>query len=153
MSVATLATPRVLAALRARLLADAELCAGLSEAPENLGGGPAIYTTGMVPAEARTDYLVIGPFTERDASTMGEGWGSDLTTAIKLVTQSEDVTRNLATMDRLMGLLHGKPLTVTGYASGYLLLSVMADNYTEWLSGKKLVHYPSLWEVHVSQVP
>ena len=117
---ALLATPRVLEALRLRLLADALLTARLATAPENIGGGPAIYTSGKVPADARTDYLVIGPFTERDASTMGDGekWGSDLTTAIKLVTLSEDETANLGTMDRLVALLHGQPLTVRDYRSG-----------------------------------
>lgn len=150
---ALLATPRVLAALRTRLLGDAALVARLADAPTNVGGGPAIYTEGLVPADARTDYLVVGSFTERDHSTMGDGakWGSELTAMTKLITLSQDAGQSYGTLDRLMALLHGTTLTVEDYASGCVLLETLVDAYEEWVGGKKLLHYPILWRIYVNQ--
>jgi hypothetical protein len=152
---AILATGRVLGALRARLLGDAALVARLADAPAAVGGGPGIYTEGAVPSEAEMDYLTIGSFTERDDSTMGDEakWGSELTAMIKLFTMSRDIGHALGTMDRLMALLHGTPLTVADYAAGSVMLSLMVDAYEESLSGRMVTHYPSLWTVRVSQVP
>jgi hypothetical protein len=150
---ALLAQPRVLKALRGLLLGDATLTARLSTVPANLGGGPAIYTESYVPPTATTDYLTIGPFTERSESGMGGGakWGSALTTQIKLVSMHPDIGHCLGTLDRLMALLHGVPLTVDDYSHGWCLLSLVVDAYSEKLAGGVYWHYPTLWEIHVGQ--
>jgi hypothetical protein len=150
---AVLAIPRVLEALRLRLLNDSALVGRLASAPAAVGGGPAIYTEGVVPADATTDYLTIGPFTERSDATMGDGakWGSELTAAIKLVTYSRDVGHSLATIDRLVALLHGTTLPVTDYTAGWVLLSVIADAYSELQAGQVLMHYPTIWQIRVHQ--
>jgi hypothetical protein len=150
---AILAVPRVLVALRARLMGDSALVALLSTAPEDEGGGPAIYTEGQVPEDARTDYLTVGPFVERSDSTMGDGrkWGSELTVTIKLVTMRSDVHRCLMTVDRVIALLHGTPLVVEDYAAGSIALSVMVEAYEELVGGVEVTHYPTLWTVRVHQ--
>jgi hypothetical protein len=150
---AILATPRVLAAMRAVLLADATLTARLATVPTANGGGPAIYTEGHVPADARTDYLVIGPFTERPTPTMGDvdRWGSELTTVIKLVTMNPNLTTCLGTVDRVIALLYGVPLTVQDYAHGQVLLETVVDAYHELVAGIPFWHYPTLWLIRVHQ--
>jgi hypothetical protein len=149
---AILATPRVLAALRALLLADATLTARLAKVPGTTT--PAIYTEGYVPADARTDYLVIGPFTERSTPTMGDGyrWGSELTLPIKLVTQNANLSVCHGTIDRIVALLHGVPLTVQDYAHGMALLETTVDAYSELIAGVKVWHFVTLWNVAVHQV-
>jgi hypothetical protein len=155
MTTAILAMPRVLAALRDLLVHDAQLAARLSTAPAEFGGGPAVYTEGVVPPKARTDYLTLGPFTERSESTMGSGpkWGSALTTQIKLVTLSADVSKNLLTLDRLVALLHLQTLTVADYRHAWCTLDVIVDAYEETMTGEVLRHYPTLWSIHVGQQP
>lgn len=150
---AILATPRVLASLRAVLLADATLTARLATVPAANGGGPAIYTEGYVPADARTDYLVIGPFTERSTPTMGDGyrWGSELTTVIKLVSMNSNLSTCLATIDRVVALLQAVPLTVQDYAHGMAVLDVSVDAYSELIAGVPVWHFPTLWTVRVHQ--
>jgi len=150
---AILAIPRVLAAVRLVLLNDAQLVARLATAPASVGGGPAIYTEGAVPAEARSDFLTIGPFSESNESTMGSGrkWGSDLSMTTKLVTQSVDVGQSLMTLDRLVALLHGVPLVVEDYGHGMCLLSVIVDGYSEKYAGIVTQHYPTIFTVHVGQ--
>jgi len=151
--LALLAIPRVLTALRTILLNDAQLVARLATAPASVGGGPAIYTEGAVPADAVTDYLTIGSFTERDESTMGRGrkWGSALTAQIKLVTRKPDVGANLMTVDRVIALLHGVPLTVADYSHGSCALEVVVDAYDEKYAGIVYRHYPTLWNIRVGQ--
>jgi hypothetical protein len=147
------AVPRVLKAVRALLCADATLTARLTAAPAAMGGGPGIYTEGYVPAEARTDYLTIGPFTEVDDSTMGDGakWGSNVTMQTKLVTQSRDIGYSLGTVDRLMALLHGVPLTVDDYAAAGCQLETGIGVYEEMVAGTQYRHYPQIWRVRVHQ--
>ena len=155
MSTAILAMPRVLAAVRELLVNDAQLTVRLSTAPTALGGGPAIYTEGVVPPEALSDYLTIGRFTERSASTPCDGpkWGSHLTMQLKLVTLSADVGMNLMTLDRIVALLHFAILDVADYTSSWAVLDVIVDAYEETVSGKVLRHYPTLWSIHVGQQP
>jgi hypothetical protein len=150
---ALLAIPRVLAAVRARLLADAALVARLGSAPPELGGGPAIYSEGAVPDAARPPFLTLGPFSETDESTMGDGakWGSDVRMPIKLVTQSTDVGANLWTLDRLVALLHGTRLTVADYDHASCALEVVVDAYSDKFAGLVTLHYPTVWAVHVGQ--
>ena len=150
---APLAIPRVLAAVRAVLLGDAALIARLATAPATAGGGPGIYNETLVPPDARTDYLTIGPFTERSDSTMGTGrkWGSELTMQVKLVTMSKNISATLGTVDRVVALLHGVPLTVADYASGICLLDVVVDAYSELVAGQQMLHYPALFRVLVHQ--
>ena len=153
MTVALLALPRVLEALRLILLGDAILTGQLATAPAALGGGPAIYTDGVVPAGATPPYLTLGPFTERSESTLGGArrWGSVLTTQIKLVTTSPDIGASLATIDRIVALLHDVPLTVRDYSHGSCALQVLVDAFDEKVAGIVWRHYPTLWEVHVGQ--
>jgi len=150
---AILAIPRVLAAVRLVLMNDAQLVARLASAPTALGGGPAIYSEGAVPDAARPDYLTIGPFSERSEATMGSGrkWGSDLAMPIKLVTQNLDVGHSLATLDRLVALLHGVRLTVEDYSHGSCVLEVVVDAYAEKYAGIVTLHYPTVWTIHVGQ--
>lgn len=145
--------PRVLKAVRALLLADAELAARLAKTPPAFGTGPAIYTEGYVPADARTDYLTIGPFTEVDDSAMGDGakWGSVLTMQIKLVTQSRDIGYSLMTVDRLTALLHGVRLIVDDYTAGSSVLDSSIAAFQELLAGTQYTHYPTIWRVRVHQ--
>ena len=151
---AILATPRVLASLRAVLLADATLTARLATVPAANGGGPAIYTEGYVPADARTDYLVIGPFTERSTPGMGDGhrWGSDLTTVIKLVTMNSNLSVCYGTVERMIALLHGVPLKVADYDHGMALLETTVDAYSELIAGVPVWHLATLWNVGVQQI-
>ena len=150
---AVLAVPRVLASVRAVLLGDATLTGRLATAPATAGGGPAIFNEGLVPADARTDFLTIGPFTERSDSTMGDGrkWGSELTMQIKLVTMSKNLSQVLGTVDRMIALLHGVNLTVADYASGMCLLDLMIENYSELVAGQQVMHYPAIFRVLVHQ--
>jgi hypothetical protein len=147
------AVPRVLATVRALLLADATLTARLATAPSSVGGGPAIYNEGYVPPEARTDYLTIGAFTEIADVTMGNGarWGSNLTMQIKLTTQSRDIGFSLGTVDRLIALLHGVPLTVPDYAAGSSQLDQNVPAVQELVSGQQYTHYPTIFRVRVHQ--
>jgi hypothetical protein len=153
MMPAILAIPRVLTVLRQILLADAALTSRLSTAPPALGGGPAIYTEGAVPEGATMPYLTLGPFTERSESTMGDGakWASAVTTTTKLVTKSQDITRNLETVECVVRLLHGTPLTVEDYAAGISVLDLVVDGYQELVGPDVILHYPTLWTVHVHQ--
>jgi len=148
-----LATKRVLPALRGVLCGDAALVARLDPAPAAMGGGPGIYTAGHIPADARPDYLVVGPFTERSTPTMGEGrrWGSELTAAIKLVSKSPDVAFCQDTLERVLELLHGQPLTVADYDHGMATLDNLVDSYPEMVAGGRLWNYPTLWTVRVHQ--
>jgi hypothetical protein len=148
-----LAVRRVLPVLRGILAGDAFLVARLGTAPIAMGGGPGIYTAGHVPADARPDYLVIGPFTERSTPTMGEGqrWGSELTTPIKLVAATPDIAYCQVTIERVLVLLHAVRLTVPDYARGMALLDTIVDSYTELLAGVQYWHYPMLWNVSVHQ--
>jgi len=152
---ALLAIPRVLAAVRLLLLNDAALVAQLATAPAANGGGPAIYSEGAVPEAARPPYLTIGPFSERSESTMGGGrkWASDLAMPVKLVTQNQNVGTNLATLDRLVVLLHGTRLTVADYDHASSVLEVVVDAYSEKYAGLVTLHYPTIWTVRVGQVP
>lgn len=145
-----LAVKRVLPAIRAVLLADVTLMARLNPGP---GGVPGVYTAGHVPAQARPDYLVIGPFTERSTPTMGEKqrWGSELTTPIKLVAVTPDIAYCQTTIERVLVLLHAQPLTVVDYTTGMCLLDTLVDSYTELVAGTEYWHYPMLWNVSVSQ--
>ena len=154
-TLAPLAVPRILKAVRALLLADDLLTTRLATAPPNMGGGPAIYTEGYVPADARTDYLTIGPFTEISDSTMGTGahWGSNVTMQTRLTTQSKDIGYSLDTVDRLTALLHGVPLTVADYHSGQSMLDMMVGVYEELLAGAQYRHYPLIWRIRVHQSP
>jgi len=147
------AVPRVLKAVRVLLLADATLTARLATAPASVGGGPAIYTEGYVPPDARTDYLTIGPFTEVPDLTMGSGrrWGSVVTFTTKLVTVSRDLGASLMTVDRLVVLLHGVPLTVDDYAAGSCVLETSVEAYQEMIAGAQYSHYPAIWRVRVHQ--
>ena len=146
---ALLATGRVLKVVRALLKADAALVARLSAAPASVGGGPGIYSEGYVPPDARTDYLTIGPFTEVADDTMGGGWGSNLTMQIKLVTVSRDIGYALGTVDRLMALLHGVPLTVPDYTAGSCQLETVIDAFQQMVAGLQYTHYPTIWRVRV----
>ena len=133
------AAPRVLDALREVLAA--------------VTGITGIYTEGSVPDSARSDYLVIGPFTERPDNTMGDGrrWGSELTTTIKLVTMNPNIGVCFGIIEQVIGLLNGEPLTVEDYSAGMATLDLSLDTYTELVSGQKVWHYGTLWNVLVHQ--
>lgn len=145
-----LAVKRVLPVLRGILGSDAALVARLRNAPT---GGPGIYTAGHVPADARPDYLLIGPFTERSTPTMGEGarWGSELTTPIKLISEKPDIAYCQGTIELVQADLHAVKLTVPNYDHGMALLDTILDSYTELVAGIQYWHYPMLWNVSVHQ--
>jgi hypothetical protein len=137
------------------LLAQPRVLARLATVPPLLGTGPGIYTDGVVPADARTDYLTLGPFTERPDLTMGRTdsakWGSVLTTQVKLVTRSPDVGWHLATLDLIVAALHGVSLPVADYTHGECALEVVVDSYDEKIAGVVFWHYPTLWQIRVGQ--
>jgi len=150
---ALLAIPRVLAAVRQVLLADAALVARIGTAPPAVGGGPAIYSEGAVPEGARPPFLTIGPFTERSEATMGSGrkWASEVGMPIKLVTHDLNVGFNLLTLDRLAVVLYGVPLPVADYSHSSCVLEVIIDAYSDKYAGLVTLHYPTMWTVRVGQ--
>jgi hypothetical protein len=139
MEPAIFATPRVLSSLRQVLAV--------------VTGITGIYTDGSVPVNARTDYLVIGPFTERPDNTMGDAqrWGSELTTTIKLVSMNPDIGACNAILEQVIALLNAIPLSVEDYSAGMATLDLAVDSYVELVSGIKVWHYPLIWTVRVHQ--
>ncbi len=151
-SAAKFATPAVLKALRQRLFADTRIRSLLGNGthPDAL----PVYTEGAVPASQTTgEYLTIGPFTEVPSNTMGSGakWGSDLTTAVKVVSYSRDVGPGYALMAQVIAELNGQPLVVEGYQTGWMMLDVIPDAYVELVAGVSVTHFPMLFRVHVHE--
>jgi hypothetical protein len=70
---------------------------------------------------------------------------------VKLVTQSLDVGTSLTTIDHLVALLHGVQLTVMDYSHASCALEVIVDAYAEKYAGVVLLHYPTVWTIHVGQ--
>jgi len=152
-SIAPFATPAVLKALRQLLLANHALASKLgrgSVLPETA----AIYTEESVPASATTgEYLTIGPFSEVPRDTMGDDakWGSELSVAIKIVSYSTDPAPGYLLVKGVVGMLHGQPLAVEGYRTGWVQLDVVPDAYRELVAGVPVTHFPMIFRVHVHE--
>jgi hypothetical protein len=151
-SRAKFATPKVLKALRDLLFANAAVRARLGRGthPEAL----PVFTEGAVPAsQVSGEYLTIGPFAETPRDTMGSGakWGSELSTAIKVVSYSKDVAPGYALMGDVVDALHGQNLEVDGYRTGWVQLDVIPDAYVELVAGVPVTHFPMLFRVHVHE--
>jgi len=144
---ARFATPPVLKALRARLLAPAIL-GRLSPGPPEAA---PIYAEAAVPAAAPNvgEYLTIGPFSEVPRDTMGATNGSDLTAAVKVVSYSRDVAPGYALCQEVIAQLHGQTLAVDGYRTAWALLEVVPDAYVELVAGVPVTHFPMLFRIHV----
>lgn len=145
----TLAAPRVLTALRAALAADATLTGMLA----TYNGGPAIFSEGDVPANAGYDRLQLGIVSEVGFNTMGSGlkWGSQLTVQVKVVSDKRNVDAGYAVLDRVLTLVDGTTLGVTGYGSAAWSLDISVEPFTELVGGVAYKHFPSLWRVWVHQ--
>lgn len=145
------ATPAVLKALRAVLFSNARVVEllGRGTHPDAL----PVYAEGAVPAAQTTgEYLTIGPFAEVPADTMGPGWGSDLTTAIKVVSYSRDPAPGYALMSAVIEQLHARSLEVEGFRTAWLLLDVVPDAYVELVAGVPVTHFPMLFRIHAKQL-
>jgi len=145
----TLAAPRVLTAIRALLVADSTLTALLAV----YNGGPAIFSEDDVPATAGYDRIQMAIVSEVPFNTMGDGlkWGSRLTVQLKVVSNKRNVDSAYAILDRLMLLLNGTTLAVSGYGSSAFELDVSTEPYTELVGGVAYKHVPTLWRVMVHQ--
>jgi hypothetical protein len=139
MTPAKFAIPPVLKALRARLLAPAIL--GRLSTPPLSPNATAKPTSG--------EYLEIGPFTEVPADTMGATWGSNVTGAVKIVSYSRDSAPGYALCAEVIALLHGQPLAVDGYATGWAQLEITPDAYQELVAGAPVTHFPMIFRIHV----
>jgi hypothetical protein len=152
-SLSTFATPRVLKALRLRLLANQRLADRLGRGSAR-PNAPAVYTEAAVPASVTTgEYVTIGPFSEVPQNTMGGGahWGRDLTAAIKVVSYTPDPAVGYGLVEQIVRELDGLALEVEGYRTGWVVLEVIPDAYVELVAGVPVQHFPMIFRVHVHE--
>lgn len=150
-----LATPAVLTAVRAVLVADATLAATLATAPAALGGGPAIYAEDAVPQGATFPYLTLGAPTEIPWNTMGTKdlpkWGSQATFQVKALSKETADDGNYTRIARVKTLLDGETLTVPGYASAWTEFETAAAPFTEIVGGVVIRQFPVIFRALVHQ--
>lgn len=159
---ATLAAPVVIAAIRARLVADTTLVALLATAPSGLGGGPAMYTDGDAPQQSGTvsvaamyPQVLLSVPSEVPFNTMGDSdapkWGSSVLAGVKVITVARNHDSGWSILNQIVARLNGQPLTVTGYGSASIEIDGIPPPYPEVVAGLTYRHFPSLWRIHVHQ--
>src|SRR3954471_7751359 len=115
---APFALPGVLAALRAKLVADTTLAAMIATYAAGFGSGPGIYSENGVPPKAAFPYLTIGAPTEAPFDTMGDGnaRGSNCTIQVKAISAKMRDDEAYSIMAVVKELLDEAVLTISGYA-------------------------------------
>lgn len=144
-----IALVKIYAALKAILVADAGLIAGLAAKP--IGSGPGIYDEGSVPQAASMPYLTIGAGTQVPAHTMGEQglprYGWNCTVQIKAVAQGAEAV-GMGLMNHVMAALYdGRPLTLTGYSSAWCDETNVVPTIVDVQAGVVIRHWPIILRV------
>jgi hypothetical protein len=148
------ATPAILKAIRQVLAEDADLARLLAPAATRGRREAAVFAEGAVPNEqVEGEYLTIGPFTEISQNTLGDAlrWGSEVTTAIKVVSYQRDVAPGYALVERIIGLLQGARLDVEGYQTAEATLDIVPDAYVELVAGVPVTHFPIVFRIRVHE--
>lgn len=145
MPTSSLATPPVLKAVIAKLIADTTLTGLVTAAPAAFGG-PGIYTT--PPQGALRPYLVVGVGGEVPFNTMGSTYGGKPTIPLRAVSDGSQL-KGLDIINRVKQVLDGQPLTVTGYGSVIVAWDSLQDAYMEMVNGIQVWHVPAYITVTV----
>jgi hypothetical protein len=140
-----LAAEPVLAAVLARLRADATLGALVEDSP---GGGTGVYEE-IALTGAPLDYLVVGGASETPANTCGHGWGAAVVLVLRAVARTPAAAR--AIVSRAIALLDDPDvaLVVDGYPDVTSELVSAGPTYPEGQRGETIHHAPATVRVTV----
>jgi hypothetical protein len=144
--------PEINTALRAVLVAYANLTTLIASKPAAQGGGPAIYPDGEVYQGQTYPYLTIGawvavPFNSLSPGDDGYGW--NVTVQIKAVGQKTEAPLYAVMNQVAKALPNGSALTVSGYSSGQVAELVPQAAIKTVQSGVTTVELPAILRIYV----